>query len=54
VARTAAGGDVQVGKIIADALAKTGTDGVVSLTDSSDATTAVDIREGTARMNVVS
>jgi chaperonin GroEL len=45
-ARTAAAGDVQVGKIIAEALAKTGPDGVIDLTEGSDATTVVDVREG--------
>jgi chaperonin GroEL len=45
-ARTAAAGDVQVGTIIAHALADTGPDGIVSLTEGSDATTTVDIREG--------
>jgi chaperonin GroEL len=46
VARTAAAGDAQVGKIIAQALAKTGPDGVVSLMESSEAATSVDVREG--------
>jgi TCP-1/cpn60 chaperonin family len=46
VARTAAAGDVQVGKIIAEALAKTGPDGIVSLTEHNEATTSVDVREG--------
>jgi len=46
VARTAAAGDIQVGRIIAEALAKTGRDGVVSLTESIEATTSVDVREG--------
>jgi chaperonin GroEL len=46
VARTAAAGDAQIGSIIADALAKTGADGVVTLTESSGATTSVDVREG--------
>ena len=46
VARTAAAGDMQVGKIIAEALANTGPDGVVSLTETSEATTSVDLREG--------
>jgi len=45
-ARTAAAGDAQVGKIIADALAKIGPDGVVTLTESSEATTSLDVREG--------
>lgn len=46
VARTAAAGDAGVGKIIAQALAKTGRDGIVTLTESNDATTSVDLREG--------
>jgi chaperonin GroEL len=46
VARTAAAGDEQVGNLIATALTDTGPDGVVSLTESSEATTSVDVREG--------
>jgi chaperonin GroEL len=46
VSRTAAAGDVQVGKIIAEVLAKTGPDGIVTLSESSDAATIVDVREG--------
>ena len=46
VARTAAAGDAQVGEIIADSLRKTGPDAVVTLTESSEATTSVDVREG--------
>jgi chaperonin GroEL len=46
VARTAAAGDAQVGSTIAEALAKTGPDGIVSLTEGSDPTTSVDVRNG--------
>jgi hypothetical protein len=46
VARTAAAGDAQVGNIVAEALAKTGPDGVVSLTETNEAATSVDVREG--------
>jgi chaperonin GroEL len=46
VARTAAAGDLQVGTIIAEALANTGPDGVVSLTETLEALTSVEVREG--------
>jgi chaperonin GroEL len=45
-AQTAAAGDAYVGDRIAEALAKSGPDGIVSLSEGSDATTALDIREG--------
>ncbi len=45
-ARTAAAGDAQVGNTIAEAMMKTGRDGVISLTETSEATTSVDVREG--------
>jgi chaperonin GroEL len=45
-ARTAAAGDADVGNMIAEALAKTGPDGIVSLMESSDGRTTVDVREG--------
>ena len=45
-AQTAAAGDAYVGGTIAEALAKSGPDGIVSLSEGSDATTALDIREG--------
>lgn len=46
VARTAAAGDAQVGRTMALALAKTGRDGIIELTESSDATTTLEVREG--------
>jgi chaperonin GroEL len=45
-ARTAAAGDTQVGNMIAEALAKTGPNGVVTLAESSGATTSISVREG--------
>jgi len=46
VARTAAAGDAHVGRTIAEALKATGPDGIISLSESSEGLTSVDVREG--------
>jgi hypothetical protein len=46
VARSAAVGDVQIGRIIGEALSKTGPNGIVSLVETAQPSTSVDVREG--------
>jgi chaperonin GroEL len=46
VARTAAAGDAFIGNVISEALAKAGKDGVVSLTETSQPNTSLEVREG--------
>jgi chaperonin GroEL len=46
VAKTAAGGDSEIGRTIEEALSKTGPDGIISLLETSEPGTSVDIREG--------
>jgi chaperonin GroEL len=46
VARTAAAGDREIGRTIEEALSRTGPDGIVSLLETNEPATSVDVREG--------